>query len=268
MRSILVLSAIVFLAACGHSATGPTGPTAPTATAVTFGLAGGVSDIAGHPLAQARVEVLDGPQKGTVVMTDDAGAFAFGKIFASPFILRASKEGHRDQSREISTAQSDGFFKLELDLGGSYTITFAADAACTGLPAAARTRTYSVSFASNGSSFYLGTLGGADFARGSTPSYSAYNVLYATLIADVGHIFFSDPEIWEHLARETDLSSQADLVILGDATGAVRPETSQWLFAGTFAYCPEPEPEDYPDCKVPVIRCQSQSHQLTLTRTR
>lgn len=265
MRPILVLSAVVFLAACGHSATGPTGP---TATAVTFGLAGGVSDIAGHPLAQARVEVLDGPQKGTVAMTDDAGAFTFGNIFTSPFLLRASKEGHRDQSREISTAQSDGFFKLELDLDGSYTITFAADAACTGLPAAARTRTYSVSFASNGSSFYLGTLGGADFARGSTPSYPAYNVLYATLIADVGHVFFSDPEIWEHLARETDLSSKTDLVILGDATGAVQPETSQWSFAGTFAYCPEPEPEDYPDCKVPVIRCQSQSHQLTLTRTR
>lgn len=265
MRSILVLSAVVFLAACGH---GSTGPTAPTGTAVLFGLAGGVSDSAGHPLAQARVEVLDGPQKGTVVMTDDAGAFAFGQIFTSPFILRASKEGHHDQSREISTSQSDGFFRLELDLDGSYTITFAADAACTGLPALARTRTYSVSFGSQGASFYLGTLGGADFARGSSPSDPGYNVLYATVIADVGHIFFSDPEIWEHLTRETDLSSKTDLVILGDATGAVRPETSQWSFAGTFAYCPEPEPEDYPDCKVPVIRCLSQNHQLTLTRTR
>ena len=170
--------------------------------------------------------------------------------------------------RQISNAQSDGFFKLAFDLGGNYEVTFAADPACTSLPAAVRIRTYSASFSSRSESSYLGTLGGADFARTSSPSYPDYNVLYATVVEDVGHIFFSDPEIWEHLARETDRSPKADLVILGNAAGTVRPETSQWSFAGTFAYCPEPEPDDYPECKVPVIRCQSQNHQLTLTRTR
>jgi hypothetical protein len=264
-RPIVVLSFALCLAACGRGAATP--PTAPTAAAVAFGLSGRVSDSAGHPLAQAQVEVLDGPRKGTVTLTGDDGTFAFGQIFTSAFTLRASKDGHHSQSKPISTAQSDAFFKLELDLGGSYTITFAADAACTGLPAAVRSRTYSASFDPRGDSSYLATLGGADFGGGLS-SYPVYNVLYATVVEDVGHIFFSDPEIWEHLARAPDRSPESDLVIIGDARGAVRSDTSEWSFAGTFAYCPAPETDDYPECEVPVIRCQSENHHLTLTRTR
>ena len=266
IRPFFVLGLVVLLAACGRP--GATAPTGPAAGAVTFGLVGGVSDAGGHPLAQARVEVIDGPQKGTVAITDDAGAFAFGPIFATPFMLRASKEGHLGQSKAISTAQSDALFRLEFDLGGTYEVTFAADAACTGLPAAVRTRTYSVVFNSRGESSYLGTLGGADFAGPSSSAYPSYDVLYATVVADVGHLYFSDPEIWEHLGRNAGLSSQADLVILGDATGAMGSGTMDWSFGGTFSYCPAPESDSYPECQVPVIRCQSQNHQLTLTRTR
>src|SRR5262245_61106648 len=112
-RSVLTVTVAVVMAACGRkSPTAPTGHTAPAAPAAVaaFGLVGGVSDTAGHPLGQARVEVLDGPQKGTLAATDDAGAFAFGTIFTSAFTLRASKEGRLAQSRVISGARSDGFF--------------------------------------------------------------------------------------------------------------------------------------------------------------
>ena len=262
MRSVFAVSVAGLLSACGGN--GPTAPGAATAAAVPFGLAGGVSDTAGRPLAGVRVEVLDGAQKGAVAVTGEAGAFAFGPIFTSTFTLRASKEGRLDQSRLISSAQSDSFFKLELDLRGNYEVMFAADAGCTDLPSAARTRTYVASFASSGPSAYLVTLSGADFARNS--SYPDYNVLYANVVGDAGHVFFSDPEIWEHLTRETDVSPQTDLVIIGDASGTLQGNVSHWAFGGTFTYCPTAEPGDYWECEVPEIRCTSQNHQFTLTR--
>ena len=262
--AVLALIVVVPFAACGGNSA--TAPSAPAASVVPFALVGGVFDTARTPLAQARVEVVNGPQKGTAVMTDDAGAFAFGKIFTAPFTLRASKDGRRDQSRQISNAQSDGVFTLAIELAGNYQVVFAADAACTTLPAGARTRTYLASFESRGDPFYIGTLSGADFAR--TQSYPGFDVIYAKVSAESGYLYFNDPEIWEHLSRDANRSPQADLVILGEATGTLGPDTSHWSVSGTFSYCPAPEPDDYPECTVPVIRCQSRNHQLTLTRTR
>ena len=131
--AVLALIVVVPFAACGGNSA--TAPSAPAASVVPFALVGGVFDTARTPLAQARVEVVNGAQKGTAVMTDDAGAFAFGKIFTAPFTLRASKDGRRDQSRQISNAQSDGVFTLAIELAGNYQVVFAADAACTSLPA-------------------------------------------------------------------------------------------------------------------------------------
>lgn len=244
----------------------PNAVTAPTAVTERFALAGSVFDTAGQPLAHARLEVLNGPQKGAGAFTDDGGAFVFEQIFTAPFTLRASKEGHRDHTKEIANAQSDLIFKLEWDLRGDYTITFAAGAICEGIPASARTRTYMASFESTSANYYLATLGGADFARSSPPSYPDYNVLYADIVDDIARIFFSDPEIWEHLTVETDRSPQTDLRIIGSATGPIGANTSQWSFGGIFVYCPAAEPENYPECKVPEIRCQSQNNQVTLAR--
>jgi len=170
------------------------------------------------------------------------------------------------RSRQILNAQSDRLFKLQLELRGHYEITFTADAACAGLPATARHRTYSASLDPIADSSYLGTLSSADFAQSSSPSYPNWNVLYVSASEDAVQIHFSDPEIWEHLTREPDRTPQADLVILGDAIGTLRPDTSHGSFAGRFAYCAAAEPGDYPECKGPEISCVSQSHQWSLTR--
>ena len=37
-------------------------------------------------------------------------------------------------------------------------------------------------------------------------------------------------------------------------------------FWGRFEYCPEREPDLYPECEVPVTICESQQHQLMLRR--
>ena len=148
----------------------------------------------------------------------------------------------------------------------TYEVTFEADAACTDLLSAVRTRTNTASFASQGSSAtdYFGTLSGADFARGVPGSYPGYNwnVLSVRVLDDVAQIFFSDPPIWEHLPPESDLVIEGD-----EAKGPVRADSSHWSFAGSFTYCPAAERGDsYPECEVPEFSCRSQNHQLTLTR--
>jgi hypothetical protein len=263
MRRTFVVGVVVLFAACGHdSMTAPTAPVSPA-----FGLVGAVSTTATRPLAQARVEALDGPQKGAVAVTDDAGAFAFNAIFTSRFTLRASKEGYRDQSIVISGGQSNISFTLDsvnnpFDTQGTYEVTFDADVACKDLPSAARSRTYSVSFSQGGATFYRGTLSGADFALGVPGSYPGYDwdVVNVRVLEDVAQISFDDPPIWEHL------TPKADLVIYGDAQSPVRADTSHMSFGGSFTYCPAAERESYPECEVPEITCRSQSHQLTLTR--
>lgn len=262
MRRILVAS-VMLSAACGREST-----TAPTSPA--YSLTGRVSDTADHPLTLARVEVLNGPQHGAIAVTDNEGGFAFGPIFTSSFMLRASKEGYRDESHLILTAQSDGFFtlvRLGPDLRGNYEVTFASDAACTSLPATARTRTYSLSLGSSqsgptGASIYFGTLSGAEFGRSPLPGYPMWNVVNVIVSDDVAEISFSDPEIWEHLTPETDLQ------IIGGGRGAAYADGAQWSFGGTFAYCPAAELDDYPECRVPPIICQSRNHHITLTRMR
>ena len=271
MRHILVAIVICF-AACGGDSTRPalTTPVSPTPNnpvvpaSPPFGLAGLVSDTLGRPLAQARVEVRGGIHNGAFAVTDGTGAFSFEAIFTEGFTLRASKEGYREESLAIQNARSARFFRLQsangsLDLRGNYEVTFVVDAACTDIPASARTRTYSASLEQAGS-FYLGTLRGADFAQGSPPGYSAWNVLYVSAFEDLAHVYFSDPPIWEHLTPESDL------VIYGDALGAIRADSPPWSFAGTVGYCAEPEPDSYPECEVPEIVCRGQDHHLTFTR--
>ena len=263
MRRILVVSVVALVGACGRG--NMTAPT-PSATA-PFGLSGGVVSTASRPLAQARVEAVDGPQKRAVAMTDDAGRFVFTPIFTSRFTLRASKEGYRDQSAVIAGGQTPASFRLDsmnnpFDATGTYEITLDADVACRDLPSTARRRTYSASFTStqgDRADYYFGTLSGADFVRGAA-SYPDWNVLTVKLVEDVAEVFFSDPPIWEHLTRD------ADLVIDGQGTGTVRADTSHLSFAGNFLYCSAPIRADYPECEVPEISCRSQNHQLTITR--
>jgi len=263
MRRVLIVS-VLLVAACGHD--GTPGPTSPTPAAAAFGVSGTVLNTANRPLAQARVEAVDGPQQGAFAFTDDAGAFVFPAIFTSRVTLRASRDGYRDQSSLISSAQSNLSFRLDsasnpFDSKGTYEVRFEADPACKDLPADVRTRTYSASFSQTGGTFYLGALTGADFGRGGTTSYPIWNVLYISVADDSAHVYLSDPPIWEHLTTD------ADLVIVGDAQGLVRADTSRLALGGNFIYCPRREAgEDYPECEVPEASCWSQTHLLTITR--
>jgi hypothetical protein len=139
----------------------------------------------------------------------------------------------------------------------AFDITFAADtAACRDLPAPAQRRTYSTTL-SQGQ--FIATLTGATFVQASAP-YSAWNVLYTKFSDSSADLFFQDPPIWEAL------SDESYLVIYGDAHGVLDGDTVTLPFGGAFDYCPEREPDGYPECEVSVITCQSRHHSLTLRR--
>jgi hypothetical protein len=138
---------------------------------------------------------------------------------------------------------------------GNFDVTFAADSACTGLPAHARTRTYTATLREGWS---LTTLTGGTFPVAYP--YGAWNVVPTTIAADTAKLWFQDPPIWESLAND------AYVVIYGDAEGRFEGDTATLPFWAWFEYCPEREPDQYPKCAVPVITCFSQHHQLILQR--
>ena len=189
--------------------------------------------------------------------------------FVAGAVILSVACGHRSGTPPTSPRFSlaSGLGSLGPDLRGSYEVTFASDTSCTSLPTLARARTYSLALAApqvgpTGASIYAGTLSGAEFGRSSLPGYPIWNMLNVVVSDDVAQINFSDPEIWEHLSPETDLQ------ISGASRGTVQADAAEWSFGGTFAYCQSAELDDYPDCKMPRIKCQSTNHHITLTRVR
>jgi hypothetical protein len=136
------------LAGCADSrtSTNPTPP--PVAVAIT----GTVADSLDRPVSGARVEVRAAPP--VVVFTDGAGAFT-ASASAPPGIplpLEVTKDRYlpfamtlaidalgRTNSAAVRLNPASPF-----ELTGRYTMTVTASASCTGLPAAARARSYGV----------------------------------------------------------------------------------------------------------------------------
>jgi hypothetical protein len=139
---------------------------------------------------------------------------------------------------------------------GTFEVSFAADPNCTGLPTDSRTRTYTTTLIDGRST---ATLSGARFPAASE-SYSSWNVLYTRVNGESADVWFQDPPVWE------SLSDDSYVVIFGDAHGRIAGDTSRLQFSGRFEYCPEREPDGYPECEVRETTCESTNHQLTLRR--
>ena len=261
VRCTLALSAILASASCGA------GPVAGPSPAVPpFAVAGIVSSAAG-PVAQAVVEATTGPQKGVVATTDADGRFAFPTIFTAAVALRAAKDDYREQLIVVGSAQAALSFRLVLaintfDPADVVGARFDADPACTALPPEVRSRTYAVVLAPSGPS-YRGALSGAQFGKAVPGVYPGYdwNTLGLRIVDDTAEWSADDPPIWEWL------SAHSDLLIDVWARGTIHADTLQWVFTGSFAYCPDSErDEGYPECNVPEISCRSSAHRLTLIR--
>ena len=276
MRRTVAASVIVILTACGRDSTPPPTVTAPSPTPqVSFSLRGAVYDTALRTVAQARVEVIDGPRVGAVTFTDERGDYSFGGLrFTQALTLQASKEDHVTLSKQVPVPRGvgDDFIPFTLsstsaspDLLGDYVVTLTADAACTDLPSVARSRTYAASV--TGSAQYpVGTLSGGNFTM---PNGARHNTFYVYAFGSfVRFGFWVD---WEGPAIVEQVDPNTFIGVVGRADAVWADFPLELPFSGEFMYCqggakaPPGTPWIF-ECAATPTRCNSSNHRLTLTR--
>jgi hypothetical protein len=192
--SIWLISGSVLVAACDRRAGGPTEPSAfapsqSTATTIEFsaktqlpsqpagaltGLIGFVRNSVNEPLANAVVEVLDGPLVGLSSTTDPMGRYDVrGKFNYTPTVtIRARATGYHDLSRVVvlPTAGSGNTVTTDLFLRstapdvvvpqGAYTLTVNAN--CPQLPAPARLTIFDATISQSTANSYLISISGQE----------------------------------------------------------------------------------------------------------
>lgn len=272
----LVLASLVLLfspgCADGKSPVEPTpSPAGPAPPTFTFSLAGSVSDTANRPLKDASVAVMDGPRAGTIAMTDDRGRFSIPGTFSqSAITLVASKDGYSPVTwsfpqlgRPMEGGNWGFAFTLEplaasANLEGEYTLTLTTDKACTKLPEAVRTRTYTASIVSGSRrTTFVGTLRDAEIVFELWSPYFQIGVAHD----------FASIEL-RFVERLSDMSY---LAIQGGTAASLGSAGIRAPFNAQFVHCrnqPSWAPGEYWWCGADVQgdECASGSNQLTLVR--
>lgn len=263
------------------TAPSPSGPT-PIPQAPSSGpVSGGVYDTAYRPLAGAVVEALDGSRAGTSTTADAEGAFTFEGVFDGTTRFRASRDGHVANVLFVDarrTPRGIDFYLLPttqpVNLAGDYTMTVTADAACTDMPAEARSRTYRAAIVPNGASpatYFDVSVYDARFM----PGFDSSERFAIVVAGDYVSIWMGDrqtrPAFVEQLAASTYVAFGGG----ASATVAGTPPSIELPFTGFVDYCAMPSPtelpvtgHDYvcPDARALThVRCQSSNHRLTLT---
>lgn len=250
--------------------TTPTPPVSPVSTSAT--VSGHIIDLVYRPLADVRVEVIDGSGAGAVVITNTSGDYTLPGLFSGTLTIQASKPGYVTQTQTISSfpPNSPRFalgFVLDTtseDFAGNYTVTITVDpAVCADLPPEMRSRTYEATAtlsSPTASNSYTVFLRGATFAR-------SFDRLFATVSKDVAK-FTIDP--YSGMAVTEQVTPTTALIFSGDSSIIKIGEPSVSVpFVGEIEYCPDvlgPQAAfPYLRCGTPV-QCSSSQHTLTLTR--
>jgi Carboxypeptidase regulatory-like domain len=280
-RLILVLGIVSGVWACDRASSSPSTPSpvpspAPQ-PAVLRPISGYVYDTAFRPVAGASVQLVDGPQAGTMTTSDASGHFSYDGTFSMPVTLRATKDGYTTATapaQALTDGRAYAGFQLgsvtpPVGIGGSYTLTITADSACTTLPDDVRTRTYraAVIAATNtrapaGTSFN-GTVAGAQFAPHA-------NLFWVGVFGD----YVSTSTIGEGPSIVEQVGPNRYIAFMGEAglsVGSADTSTISAPFKGTIEYCElKSAIGQYYDCspELAAVReeCTSNNGQLTLTR--
>ena len=266
MRGTLVLLAVVTTVGCSSSRTPGATPTptpTPTPQPAILAVSGSVSDAVHRPVANVRIEVVNGPQAGTVTFSDEAGKFVIEPKISAASQIRASKQGYVDGIQFVGGTGPtiDLKFVLSsanapLNWSGTYDVTLTADPTCTELPEIARRRTYTAGVTIAGVDSRV-VFSGARF--GSSGGFG-WNVMPFRQVDDYVELYSDDPPIVELLPDD------AYYMLYGGASGTVTRESAQLNLGGGISYCPKLGVGPYLPCDVPMITCVSRGHQMTMTR--
>jgi len=234
-------------------------------------LSGVAFDNVGTPLADVRVEVIDGPGVGAFALTNASGQYALPGVFSDTIAVRATKAGYVTQtqtfpfSRPWPSGHLELHFSLDtpsVNLAGDYTVTIAADPACAEFPSEARSRSYQATVTPSPylPSLYVATLSGATF-------FPYHNTINARVAGDAA-VFNIDP--YSDMVVTEALTGSAALTFWGTSRATVGGPGISAPFDGTLEYCPNtPGPQGtfpYIRCAVPPVDCVSSNHRLTIMR--
>jgi len=263
MRNVVAIATLVsagLLTGCGsgHSSINAPG-TAPSAASpapsgtTQIQLDGYVYDTGFRPIGGATVEVLDGPQAGTVLTSQADGHFSGVGVF-NGVTMRATKSGYAPDTKAVRLTTGGGWIYFDLisltppvTIASNYTLTIAADSSCTSLPEELRTRTYSTTVTP-----------GANVNVPTNMSFGGY--VTDAQMAPSGNGFFigvsgdyigfstngEGPSLVEDLGNNRYLAYAIDARFPGVVPGA---STMSASFTGTIEYCElPPGPIAYYDC--------------------
>lgn len=103
-QALLVTSALLLSACGGASSRSPTSPTSPTSpgSQPRFVLAGSVTGFQGAPLAGAEVKVVDGVNKGEMVVADALGKYAFSALQSGFFAVQVSAQEYAPATKTVT----------------------------------------------------------------------------------------------------------------------------------------------------------------------
>jgi hypothetical protein len=278
---VILVSIAQALTGCGGSsprsiaAPSPVGQTIPPVPAAPQMLSGYVGDTGFRPVAGARIDVLDGQQAGTVLISDADGHFSYPN-FAGSANLRATKEGYAT-AVSATIAGTDRIYVIfdlaplapPVRVAGNYTLTIEADGACTGLPDAVRTRTYqaTVTAVTNGrapaNTMFNGSATGGSFVPFA-------NIFWVGVAGD--YVAVSTQGEGPSLIEQ--VGPNAYVAYYGEAAATIptpEPSTISAPFRGSIEYCELKTPfAQYYDCSPALAgvreECTSTSGRLTLTR--
>jgi len=140
----VAVASLVMVSGCGGTpSTGPSYPSSDNQLVglVTNGVVGGIAGV--------RVVVSGGSSIGEATTTDEQGYFRLPYDFRSAGQLAFAKDGYAPLTMAVQAGKPSGlltaflhFLDPPVNLAGSYTFTFVADASCLQIPDALRTRSY------------------------------------------------------------------------------------------------------------------------------
>lgn len=266
-------SVCMLTCACGSTPTSP-GPGGSAGNGVGYSVTGQVGDPVGRPVAGARVEIIEGPSVGAVATTTADGRFVIPvPPYESPWVrINVSREGYLPATARWRLPDSGALILTPdrlLDMAGSYALTFTADAACTQLPAAYRSRTFNATIAGDAR---LATRFIGQFTdSGMMPFYNRFS---GNVAGDSVRVFvYSEDaqQAWLEDEPIVELIDGTTLAFMGTARSSGLADSNSITadFDGTISYCAAPvapaKPDFPPTCSAEV-KCGSHHHLLTMTR--
>lgn len=227
---------------------------------------GTVSDTAFHQIADATIEIVNGPSAGLKTTSDARGQWGFAGVFDDSTRFRATKDGYETATEPLgpfcAPCNPNRWVNFVLaahvtpaNVAGSYDMTIIADR-CTSLPERLRTRTYAVALPSTANAYFSLSPTGADFVPG-------WNRVEGGVSGNYVGLWF------ETLVEEVAPGSY--LMIGASAGGTVDPEhpgTITMRADGRISYCEvDGGSRDFELClRGGTIGCDSQQHTIILTR--